>query len=109
MQRFGGVRTRAYLLSRYGPEPGCAILLVGRERFRALSDNLGYSFGEEPTKQGRKGMIRSKDSRIVKTELRVHGWRRVSSGSPWRTKHGTFSSRPCGQTARRDIHPPPPG
>jgi hypothetical protein len=55
MQRFGGVRTRAYLLSRYGPEPGCAIRLVGRERFRALGDNLGYSFGEEPTKQGRKG------------------------------------------------------
>jgi hypothetical protein len=47
-----------------GPEPRCAILLIGRERFRALSDNLGYFFGEEPTKQRGQGMTRSKDSRI---------------------------------------------
>jgi len=35
-----------------GVEPGFAIFLIGMERSRALSDVLGYSFGEEVVSLG---------------------------------------------------------
>lgn len=40
-----------------GSEPGFAIFLIGMERSRALSDVLGYSFGEEVVSLGGKNRV----------------------------------------------------